>query len=118
MKGRIMAEYAEISFKVPVAHVSRIREIVEKVLSLVDPAADFEADRLYSIEEVFPEGIQPHDVLRGLRYRESLTQVQLANLIGVKPSHISEMEHGKRPIGKDMAKRLARALNVGYKVFL
>jgi len=28
------------------------------------------------------------------------------------------MEHGKRPIGKDMAKRLAKALKVNYRVFL
>jgi len=28
------------------------------------------------------------------------------------------MENGKRSIGKDMARRLAKALNTGYKVFL
>jgi plasmid maintenance system antidote protein VapI len=28
------------------------------------------------------------------------------------------MENGKRSIGKEMAKRLGRALNIGYKVFL
>jgi plasmid maintenance system antidote protein VapI len=31
---------------------------------------------------------------------------------------IVEMENGKRPIGKAMAKRLGEALGVGYKVFL
>ncbi|MCD4755611.1 MAG: helix-turn-helix domain-containing protein [Deltaproteobacteria bacterium] len=33
--------------------------------------------------------------MRGLRSREQLTQKQLADMIGVKPSHISEMERGK-----------------------
>jgi plasmid maintenance system antidote protein VapI len=47
-----------------------------------------------------------------------LTQTELAAKIGVKPHHISEMEKGKRSIGKNMAKRLAKALNTGYKVFL
>jgi len=28
------------------------------------------------------------------------------------------MEHGKRPIGKEMAKRLAKILKVNYRVFL
>ncbi|MBU4232161.1 MAG: helix-turn-helix domain-containing protein [Proteobacteria bacterium] len=50
-------------------------------------------------------------VLSGARFREGLTQAQLATMIGAKPSHISEMEHGKRPIGKEIAKRLGKALN-------
>jgi DNA-binding XRE family transcriptional regulator len=56
--------------------------------------------------------------IRGLRYREELTQPQLAEKIGVKRHHISEMENGKGPIGRDMAKRLAKALHTDYKVFL
>jgi len=28
------------------------------------------------------------------------------------------MGNGKRPIGKEMTKRLGKALNIGYKVFL
>jgi len=32
--------------------------------------------------------------------------------------HISEMENGKRTIGKELAKRLGKALNADYKVFL
>jgi DNA-binding XRE family transcriptional regulator len=56
--------------------------------------------------------------LAGVRYREGLTQAQLAEKIGVPQRHISEMENGKRPIGKAMAKRLGDALNVGYRMFL
>ncbi len=56
--------------------------------------------------------------LAGARYREGLTQTRLAELTGVPQRHISEMENGKRPIGKEMAKRLGKALNISYKVFL
>ena len=56
--------------------------------------------------------------LAGVRYREGLTQIQLAEKIGVPQRHISEMETGKRPIGKAMAKRLAQVLDVDYRVFL
>ena len=56
--------------------------------------------------------------LRGARKREALTQKELARLVGVSQTHISEMEHGKRPIGKDMARRLAKVLKVNYRVFL
>lgn len=69
-----------------------------------------------SIEEVFPDFHVGH-ALRGLRSREGLTQRQLTAMIGVKPNHISEMENGKRPIGKETAKRLAKALQTDYKVF-
>lgn len=57
-------------------------------------------------------------MLRGARFKADLTQKQLAEKIGVKPHHISEMEHGKRTIGKAMAKRLAEVLDVDYRVFL
>ena len=68
-------------------------------------------------EEAFPE-LGAGSVLQGARDREELTQAELAEKIGVKPHHISEMENGKRTIGKNMAKLLAKALNTGYKVFL
>ncbi|MCP4399215.1 MAG: helix-turn-helix transcriptional regulator [bacterium] len=70
-----------------------------------------------SIEDVFPD-FHPGSAIRGLRYREELTQAQRAGKIGVKRHHISEIEHGKRPIGKEMAKRLASVLKTDYKVFL
>jgi plasmid maintenance system antidote protein VapI len=60
----------------------------------------------------------PGVCLRGSRYKEGMTQKQLANMIGIPQRHISEMENGKRPIGREMAKRLGKALNIGYKVFL
>lgn len=56
--------------------------------------------------------------LRGYRYREDLTQTKLADLTGIPQRHISEMENGKRPIGKERAKVLAKVLNTDYRVFL
>ncbi|TIH11393.1 XRE family transcriptional regulator [Marinifilum sp. JC120] len=76
-----------------------------------------DGDELFSVEEVFGESSTGR-LLRGARYKEDLTQQQLADKIGIARRHISEMENDKRPIGKAMAKRLGEALNVGYKVFL
>lgn len=50
--------------------------------------------------------------LSGARYREELTQQQLSERTGIDRRHISEMENGKRPIGKSNARKLAKALNV------
>jgi ribosome-binding protein aMBF1 (putative translation factor) len=57
-------------------------------------------------------------MLRGARFKADLTQKELADSLGIHVHHISEMEHGKRTIGKAMAKRLAAALKVDYRVFL
>jgi transcriptional regulator with XRE-family HTH domain len=66
---------------------------------------------------VFPD-LHPGSAIRGLRLREGLTQEQLAGRLGIKRNNLSEMENGKRPIGKNMAKRLAEVLHTNYKVFL
>ena len=47
-----------------------------------------------------------------------VSQTQLATLTGIPQRHISEMEHGKRAIGKERAKQLADVLQVDYRVFL
>ncbi|MFZ0566083.1 MAG: helix-turn-helix transcriptional regulator [Chlamydiales bacterium] len=57
-------------------------------------------------------------LVRGGRHKAGLTQKELAKKIGVLPHHISEMEHGKRPIGKKMAQKLGRVFNVDYRTFL
>jgi DNA-binding XRE family transcriptional regulator len=82
----------------------------------IQPEPDDDIETM-TLEEVFPD-LHAGSAIRGLRDREELTQAQLAKKIGVKRHHISEMEHGKRPIGKEMAKRLARALHTDYKLFL
>ena len=74
-------------------------------------------ERLYSIEEVFPEAT-PGMMLRGLRGKEELTQAEFAKRLGVSQHHVSEMENNKRAIGIDMAKRIAAEFKVPYKMFL
>ena len=56
--------------------------------------------------------------LAGLRHRENLTQKQLGELINVNQSNISQMERGLRPIGKNIAKRLAKVFKTDYRIFL
>lgn len=121
MKKQTTNDFVDIYLRgVPSEKAEMVEEAIEKMLKLAGiPLKSREEydDKLYSIEKVFPD-FHIGNALRGLRSREGLTQKQLAEIIGAKPSHISEMEHGKRPIGRDMAKRLARALRTEYKVFL
>ena len=114
-------ESVEIQLRgVPSAKAELVKEAIEKILDLAGisfKSREEKDDRLYPVEDVFPDFHIGH-ALRGLRLREGLTQKKLADIVGAKPSHISEMENGKRTIGKEMAKRLAKALGTDYKVFL
>lgn len=63
--------------------------------------------------------ITPGDTLRVYRVNAGLTQTALGQKIGGVPrQHISNMENGRRPIGKESAKKLAAALRVDYRIFL
>jgi transcriptional regulator with XRE-family HTH domain len=39
-------------------------------------------------------------------------------MTGIPQRHISEMEHGRRPMGRGTAKKLAKALNISYRTLL
>jgi plasmid maintenance system antidote protein VapI len=72
--------------------------------------------------EVFKEELEKYGeaglMLRGSRYKAELTQKELADALGISQNNISEMENGKRPIGKVMALRLAKFFKTDYRKFL
>jgi hypothetical protein len=107
-------ETVELRFIGPILNIAKAVEIL-KPLGFVD-ASDSVPWR-----EAYPECSEAQLIgkaLAGARYRQELTQMQLSEMTGIPQRHISEMENGKRPIGKEMAKRLGKALNISYKVFL
>lgn len=64
------------------------------------------------------DGELPSVALRGARHKEGITQAKLSEMTGIPQRHISEMETGKRPIGKKNAVLLAKSLDISYKIFL
>lgn len=61
---------------------------------------------------------KPGLLLRGLRVREGLTQTEFAEKIAVTQANLSHMENGRRPIGRDIAKRIEKQFRINYKNFL
>ena len=70
--------------------------------------------------DAFPEGREalPGLVLAGQRKKHGMTQRALAEITGIPQRHLSEMENGKRPIGRDNARKLALALETDFRAFL
>jgi len=77
-------------------------------------------EKLIPASDISPElDTNPGGVyLRGIRLREEMRQEDLAKLTGIPRANISAMKHGKRPIGKEKAKKLAAALHCDYRRFL
>jgi ribosome-binding protein aMBF1 (putative translation factor) len=74
-----------------------------------------------SLRDAFPSEIRENEgsvCLKVERERKGITQTELSAITGIPQPHISQMERGKRPIGKKIAHQLARALQVDYRVFL
>ena len=66
----------------------------------------------------FPNDTVPGVCLNSARTTKGLTQLQLAERADIPQRHISEMERGKRGIGKDRALRLAKALDTDYRILM
>jgi hypothetical protein len=104
----------EIKFMGPIVNMAKAIETL-KPLGFVDTSESV------PWREAYPECSEAQLIgkaLAGARDREGLTQIALSKLTGIPQRHLSEMENGKRVIGKEMAKRLGKALNISYKVFL
>jgi HTH-type transcriptional regulator / antitoxin HigA len=84
---------------------------------LVD-VLDYLADqvKVYEDEHFSIPKAEPHDVLRFLMDQHGLRQEDLGDC--APQSRISEILAGKRAISKEIAKRLAKRLNVHGDVFL
>lgn len=73
---------------------------------------------LDAFKETFGDIPQAAIALRGFRNREHLTQEALSELLNIPQTSISKMENGKRPIGKNIAKKLADFFKTDYRIFL
>jgi transcriptional regulator with XRE-family HTH domain len=110
----------EVRFRGSQAELMKLRRIA-RTLNLIDVSEwEFEENELCGMVE-FPSQLSRKSggySIRDGRCKEGMTQKRLAELTGIAQQHISEMENGKRTIGKETAKKLATILNMDYRVFL
>lgn len=80
-----------------------------------------EEDEFIPWRQMFPE-LKDEDMpglhLQAARHHFGLTQIALSQKTGIPQRHLSEMENGKRSIGKKTAKLLASVLKLDYRLLL
>ena len=93
-----------------------------KILTLLNTLSISDDDELIPADEVFKDLYEKYgkigSTIRGCRSRDNMTQAELAKKLNIHQSHISQMEHSKRAIGKKMAHKLAKIFNSDYRLFL
>lgn len=69
--------------------------------------------------ELHPKkGNRSGKAIKAYRLREGWTQVEIAKKLKVSQNFISSLENGRKPIGKDLAKRLGKLFHIDPIVFL
>ena len=112
----IYDEKQERRFKVPSGCVNKLLRTLENEGVLVGEEKSIPADEFF--KDLDKKYTRPGVALRGARGKEGLSQGALAKKLDITQGNLSKMENGKRPIGKSMAKRLSKILNIDYRVFL
>ena len=97
----------------------------DKALGVMSLLSDFEVKNheatvpwREAFEEIHEKYTEAGATLQGARQKESLTQTELAEKLGITQADVSNMEHGRRSISKKMARSLSKILKIDYRVFL
>lgn len=104
----------KVSYRLSPEHMKKLEAFLEKYSEDDEGPVAWEVLAKDRIEKHKKTGL----VLRGMRYRESLSQKELAKASSVSQNEISKIENGKRTIGKKVAKRLAKALGIDYQLLI
>ncbi len=118
MKVQTIGESIDVNIRIPASGSDKVVQGLRMVLELAGLDIDKpEEERTYSAKEVMGE-ITPGRYLRGLRYREDLTQAELAGKLGITQNFLSDLENDKKPISRKMAEKLAGFFDISYKMFM
>lgn len=86
-----------------------------QLIERLDAAQGVDATSFMS--RVYAKYGRPACCLSSARHKAQMTQAALSQAADVPQSHISDMERGKRKIGKAAAQRLAKVLHARWQDF-
>src|SRR5271163_4129172 len=91
---------------IPIESAPRFEAILNKYEK--SDSVDWEIVAKHSIAKHKQAGM----VLRGARFRENMSQKELAKRSGVSQDNISRIENGKRGVGEKVARKLSKPLKI------
>ena len=127
MSALMRKHHTEDLIEVTVHDSSNIKFIIprnasEKLLSFLEALQSDDESNLIPADEVFKNIDKKYGkvgvTIRGFRVRDKLTQKDLAKKLNIHQTHISQIENGKRVIGKKLAQKLAKVFHTNYRLFL
>ena len=102
----------EIHSYLPLSAINEIKSVLKK----------YSREESVHWTEIAKDDIKNHGqagmVLRGARFRENMSQKELAKRSGVSQENISRIENGKRQVGEKVAKKLAKPLKIDYLLLI
>lgn len=110
---KIIANNEEVKF--PKMTKNAIEVLIN---SLIDQSLE---DKNSSPEDVFGEDWLDKrkkigHMIRGARTREGITQIELADKLGLNQPNLSAIENGERAIPKGLIQKIAKILHVDIKI--
>ena len=94
---------------------SKLKPILVSLKEYSDEALPW---REVSQARIKASGGEAAHMVRTSREMAEMTQTKLAYLLKMPQANVSQIETGKRPVGKALAKKLAKIFKVDYRVFL
>ncbi len=112
------------SFKVTLEAGRGLLSLLKELQNKVPPqfSQHDDDDEYIPAEEVFPDLKDPQKligiVFRGIRFKNNLTQSEVAARLGLDQSDVSKIERGERAVGKALAKKIQKEFGIDYRRFL
>lgn len=111
--SRLYITHRHITYAIP-------KKIAEKYV--IEDVRVRKPKKTSTIKDIFAKFDEKYtkagSLLKGLRLREGLSQIEFARKINVTQANLSNMENGHRPIGKIIAKRIEKVFGANYRYFL
>ena len=119
MLAVVKAPHIEIrGANIPLAFLKVVQEYFKKPVEIIEDAEEsvnaFKTDWYKKVKASAILG----DVVSVHRYKASMTQKKLGELLGISTQNVSELERGKRPVSLAMARKLAKVFRVDTAVFI